>query len=646
MAKRARSSHELPAPDPGHYSDVLPEIDPDFREIYALNWRQEIRTHTRRHESTIEYNLHMLNAPNAIEEFLWAIFYNQATSFKVNVSAGFIGMNMATGDLRYHYASHNDALFNRPLDIRSRRDFQTKLLDQISYDRLFEHVSLLAPESGHRPAAITNLTATITPMPYVPITGGVILEQWLTNNKGIMAMEADSHGRPYDDKLCAFRCYLAFKQDLHLYQRHGDGLAVVFCERWMAEQGIAGPFEGITLDDMDAFEEFCHTPIAIYSLIPYVPPKPRLNQDILDATQAVDELPPNLDELDPVELAECEPEYTDEEFARLRDEAIEKHNFTARLVRRSNLQGSDNTEQRTMFLNLYQSQDSKVQHFSYITLFGLYSRSWQCNKCNRVFPIRSRMERHQKACKGDEPEQVFPGYGFVPRPTIFEQLADEGICVPEGDRYRWAYAAFDFEACSEALPYLPFTPIPADPNRQLPPAAAAAEDYAKPPSAAENKFLHDNWLSLYQRTGPVNDYAVVRIDVLDQRLKDHIYAFATMQASRFVLHVKLLVREDIDDGNGGGRLRRLPVLRTQTINDLASLTAELNKIILPNLRKRYMDRPAAAAAYRLIGYSLHVDRERQDFVAKQVPASVSVASNVPYDLEYLSFVVKPGLVDS
>ena len=98
-----------------------------------------------------------------------------------------------------------------------------------------------------------------------------------------------------------------------------------------------------------------------------------------------DEAAPGVDELDLVELAEEEPQWSEEELEELRAKAIQERNYCARLVRRPKLKDGEHTDQRTMFLNLCQVPGENRMHFSYVINFNLYTRWWQCSKCMKTF---------------------------------------------------------------------------------------------------------------------------------------------------------------------------------------------------------------------------------------------------------------------
>ena len=93
----------------------------------------------------------------------------------------------------------------------------------------------------------------------------------------------------------------------------------------------------------------------------------------------------------------------------------------------------------TLHLKLFEN------HLSYINNLPGYNRQYECATCDRHFPRLSNMKRHQKIYKG-QTKYRFPG-GFYSTPkTIFDQLEQHGIAVPEEDRgFEW-FLVYDFEA--------------------------------------------------------------------------------------------------------------------------------------------------------------------------------------------------------
>ena len=101
----------------------------------------------------------------------------------------------------------------------------------------------------------------------------------------------------------------------------------------------------------------------------------------------------------------------------------EAGDIAARLVRRSPY-----SYQETMNLNLYE------QHFSYVSDMEKYNHSFLCLKCDRLWKHVGKLHRHERTCTGDVIYK-YPGGMYHTTQTVFDRLEDEGIDVPEEDRY-------------------------------------------------------------------------------------------------------------------------------------------------------------------------------------------------------------------
>ena len=94
----------------------------------------------------------------------------------------------------------------------------------------------------------------------------------------------------------------------------------------------------------------------------------------------------------------------------------------------------------TLYLNLYEN------HFSYIKDLARCSKSFCCSCCSKYWKLSSRLNRHEKTCDGKVQLKYLGGTYHVPK-TVFEQLEEEDIIVPEEARYFPYHATFNFE-CS------------------------------------------------------------------------------------------------------------------------------------------------------------------------------------------------------
>ena len=98
-------------------------------------------------------------------------------------------------------------------------------------------------------------------------------------------------------------------------------------------------------------------------------------------------------------------------------------------------------------LNLFEN------HFSYIRDFSLYFKTFVCSKCSECWPTKWHMLRHEKTCNALITHK-FPGGVYRSTKSIFEELDDVDICVPENLRFYPFRSTFDYESffSSDSLP--------------------------------------------------------------------------------------------------------------------------------------------------------------------------------------------------
>lgn len=98
----------------------------------------------------------------------------------------------------------------------------------------------------------------------------------------------------------------------------------------------------------------------------------------------------------------------------------------------------------SIYMNLYE------HHLSYVQNFKAYAQKFQCEKCNRIFNLNYRYKRHAKSCTNRTNLKYMDGFHRNPK-TIFEELEEFGICVPEDQRLFKYFAVYDAEAILETV---------------------------------------------------------------------------------------------------------------------------------------------------------------------------------------------------
>ena len=93
---------------------------------------------------------------------------------------------------------------------------------------------------------------------------------------------------------------------------------------------------------------------------------------------------------------------------------------------------------RVLNLNLYED------HFSFVKDLNLYSNSYRCHKCDKIWSHSGHFHRHVRTCDASVKDYYSSG-NFSVKPSIFDELSEAGINIP-GEMRNYPYiAAFDIE---------------------------------------------------------------------------------------------------------------------------------------------------------------------------------------------------------
>ena len=92
-----------------------------------------------------------------------------------------------------------------------------------------------------------------------------------------------------------------------------------------------------------------------------------------------------------------------------------------------------------MYLNLHEN------HFCLITNLDKYCKCYECRQCQKLWKGAWETNHHERTCN-QVTKKKFVGGSYQPEPTVFELLEDEGIMVPEEDRYYLYRITYDFES--------------------------------------------------------------------------------------------------------------------------------------------------------------------------------------------------------
>ncbi len=367
--------------------DLLPqgedELDASLREEYRNNWSAIRTAHRTQQKVQDVYNFRLEDIDvRSIYDQLQAMFRQQTSRFKVNVSYGFILRNSETRVLRYYHSSPNQGrLLDIPHLITNQEDFND-FLEGIGQEDVLEWARQQRPDTKWVVMMVTNLTVFVNKMPDHPIgCPNINLPDYIKNNKAIIGMDKHHQMRTaYQDSLCFFRA-LAIHKGVSYKESSNELAGAVESYFQKCVGGNSATFEGVMLTDLPELEKKLEMCINVYQL-------------------------------------------------------IEKEGLvTSELVQRSHRNYQD-----VMNLNLFEN------HFSLITNMDQYCKSYKCRICEgKLFPTYKKLHRHEKTCDGAT-KRVFVGGIYKPEPAVFELLEDEGILVEEKDKYYPYRIVYDFES--------------------------------------------------------------------------------------------------------------------------------------------------------------------------------------------------------
>ena len=367
---------------PSFTSDpILPP--PDLpSSVHQDHWRA-IRTRQSRRNKIQDWYNFRLNSTDItnLGQYLNPIFEDQTTAFKLNLSFGFILRNNETEQFQYHHSSiNNNRVFDSPFLIRNAQDLE-QVRTAISNLDVLEWARQQRPNSKWIVAEITNATFYVTKLRGHPIGKSSKLPSYLLNNPALMSLDCNEHtGLPYKDNLCFFRC-LAVHRGCHPHNLERD--TQHFYERYAEVSNHE--FEGVSLDELPELEKLFELNIFVYELV------------------------------------------------EIYDDETEEKSVVAQLIQRSHRRYSN-----SMYLNLH------GKHFSYIKNISLYSKSYSCSKCDKLWKSAWALNRHERTCEAVV-KHTFPGGAYRVPQTLFHLLEDEGIVVPDDLRFYPYRVTFDFE---------------------------------------------------------------------------------------------------------------------------------------------------------------------------------------------------------
>jgi hypothetical protein len=199
--------------------------DDRLTQLLSTHW-QAIRSRLRRRNVVDLLNCRLWNGDDTdgvqahgAKEKLKALWRDIPCRVKINCSVGVVLKHKTTGELRYfHSSSNNASLFDFPRLLSSEDQVDKFYSDFVSID-LRERGAERRPSTVWALRMVTNVTFFVYKMLSMGKVGGVVrkgggnfLPAYILTNRNILALSTNrSTRRPYEDKLCFFRCLAVFQ---------------------------------------------------------------------------------------------------------------------------------------------------------------------------------------------------------------------------------------------------------------------------------------------------------------------------------------------------------------------------------------------------------------------------------------------------
>ena len=331
-----------------------------------------------------------------IQSHLEYIYSLQNTTFKINFTAGVIleSTEEQDGELRYFKPSANVSAMEQPLTVWNYESL-IKAIERMQELNITEFVRTLKPNSKYRVRFITQIEYYVYSTKYL-LGSHVDLPGYIKAKKCIFTRTKDARGRDYECNLCFFTALAQFKRKHEglSQMRNVIPLANELLEKWHSHLVSLG-VEQVT------FNRFRERFSGVDSK--YFP-------DLEDCFQI------SINVFSLSSKDECNVIYLS---TKKFDEVI--------------------------YLNQY------TNHINLIMNFNQYASRFTCQACNKMFKTLQTLKRHGSSCMW-KTKYIYPGGYYKHKVSIFEELEEIGIYVPEDERAYDFFAVWDMESILEQVP--------------------------------------------------------------------------------------------------------------------------------------------------------------------------------------------------
>ncbi len=360
-------------------------VHPELRDVYNKHKSYILDSHYTPPMDAI-YNFPIDNTVNVdiLMEKIQYVFDNRGNAFRLNLSFGIILQNTETDELVYYRPYSNALVFERAMYVSRRADLRRVKRRMVNLD-ILQYMLNQRPNTKYAPVLITNVRVWIWDLDY-PLLGYVsdIRKFPWKRLKCLypLVSKLSDNRHYYRDRKCAFRC-VAIHRHSALYNKKTQKLFERKVDKYFHEWL---QYKGIREIDF----------VGVHM------------GDMLDFETCFEI---NIDIYERME----------EKITQLKYKSCGKY-------------------KSQMDLNIWE------YHLSYIHNLELFSSSFQCQNCFKMFHTSHALKVHSKSQCNLITEYIFKGGYYENVQTVFEALEFVGIYVQEDERFQEDFLVFDFES--------------------------------------------------------------------------------------------------------------------------------------------------------------------------------------------------------
>lgn len=389
-------------PFPWGQNDPFSRMDggDEMRQVYMHNSPVILSPHLNedRVKQIFNFPINEHISEEDLESHLEYIFAQQSSVFKFQLTFGVILEQLLDDGerrVRYFKPAANLNLLDEPISVWNRWSLMEAIRTLNEID-LNEKVREFRPNSKYKVRFITQVQYSV----YVSdqlLGARITLPDFIKNKKCILTRTTDSRGREYQENLCFFT---ALAQYLKKQEGHASFYNVIPESIHLLEQWYRFLCENNFIDNV-GFRQF------------------------KDNFQGV----------------------SHEDFECL-EQCFQVSINTFQLTSKDEsnvIYLSSKTYSKQIYLNEFQN------HVNLITDFKVYAQKYVCSICQKILKTKQALKRHGVSCLW-KTKFIFPGGYYKYSTSLFEDMEEVGVFVPEELRCYPYFAVWDMEAMLEKIP--------------------------------------------------------------------------------------------------------------------------------------------------------------------------------------------------